>query len=266
MDLRVEPADADRALTVRTAGPTFLCALRAGRVTAEVGGTRLLLDRTHWGLAPATRVVRLRGQTPGARVLLLTARPPVLDKTVEAYAKVKLDGARLTKWLGVPQALPRTVWVDEILQRYLFERQVCGGFDNDATRFLEVEIVKEAYFLLRDRDDGADRASLVQEHSGTVQRALAHIEAHLFETPDIHGLARMAGASESTLLRAFKRELGCAPGAYWRMMRLDESVVLLESGRLTVSEVATRVGYENASAFAHAFQMRFGRSPSELLP
>jgi hypothetical protein len=36
----------------------------------------------------------------------------------------------------VPQRLPRTVWVDEILQRYLFERQVCGGFDNDATRFL----------------------------------------------------------------------------------------------------------------------------------
>ncbi len=126
--------------------------------------------------------------------------------------------------------------------------------------------MKEADFLLRDRDDGADRASLVQEHSGAVQRALAHIEAHLFEVPDIKALTRVSGASESTLLRAFKREIGCAPGAYWRMMRLDESVVLLESGRLTVAEVATRVGYDNASAFAHAFQLRFGRSPSELLP
>ena len=41
---------------------------------------------------------------------------------------------------------------------------------------------------------------------------------------------------------------------------------LLESGRHSVSEVATLVGYDNPSAFAHAFQLRFGRTPSELLP
>ncbi|MEZ4340054.1 MAG: AraC family transcriptional regulator [Sandaracinaceae bacterium] len=266
MDLRVEGLAPDRPLRVETRAPTVLFTLRAGVVDAEVRGQRLQLDRTHWGLAPAKSRIQVRSRTPGARLLMAAAHPPLIDKVVELYRKVHLDGARLARWLAAPQLLTRTVWVDEIIQRYLFERQVCEGFDNDATRFLEAEIVKEAYYLLRDRDEGADRASLVQKHSATVERALAEIEAHLFGAPRIKELARVAGASESTLLRAFKRELGCTPSAYWRMRRLDEALVLLESVRHGVAEVATLVGYDNASAFAHAFALRFGRAPSELLP
>jgi len=245
---------------------TVLLPLRTSVVHAEVMGQTLLLDRTHWGLAPGRRRVKLTARTPGARMLLATAHPPLIERVVKAYAKMKLDGARFARWLEAPQLLPRTVWVDEIVQRYLFERQVCEGFDNDATRFLEAEIVKEAYYLLQDRDEGADRASFVQQHSPVLQRALEHVEAHLFESPSIDALARVAGASQSTLLRAFKRELGCTPSAYWRMRRLDEALVLLESGHRSVAEVAAEVGYDNPSAFAHAFQIRFGRAPSELLP
>jgi len=266
MDLRVEGLSPERALRVDTEGAMVLFPMRTSVVDAEVMGQRLLLDRTHWALAPARRRVKLTARTPGARMLLATAHPPLIDVVVKTYAKVKLDGRRLARWLESPQLLPRTVWVDEIVQRYLFERQVCGGFDNDATRFLETEIVKEAYYLLQDRDEGADRASFVQQHSPVLQRALEHVEAHLFEAPSIEALARIAGASQSTLLRAFKRELGCTPSAYWRMRRLDEALVLLESGHRTVAEVAAQIGYDNPSAFAHAFQIRFGRPPSDLLP
>lgn len=266
MDLRVEGLAPDRPLRVDTRGPTFLFTLRAAVVEARVRGEVLQLDRTHWGIAPGASRVELVARTPGARLLMATAHPPLIAKVVELYRKVRLEGPRFERWLAAPQRMVRTVWVDEILQRYLFERQVCEGFDNDATRFLEAEVVKEAYYLLRDRDAGADRASLVQKHSPTVERALARIEAHLFEAPKIRELARSAGASESTLLRAFKRELGCTPSAYWRMRRLDEALVLLESGQHGVAEVAALVGYDNASAFAHAFALRFGRAPSELLP
>ncbi|MCB9593073.1 MAG: helix-turn-helix transcriptional regulator [Sandaracinaceae bacterium] len=266
MELRVEGLAPDRPLRVDTTGVMILFPLRTSVIEADVRGQTIPLDRTHWGLAPTRSRVRLRARTPGARVLLATAHPPLFDHVVELYRKVHLDGARYARWRAEPQLLPRTVWVDEIVQRYLFERQVCEGFENDATRFLEAEIVKEAYYLLRDRDEGADRASLVQRHSPTIDKALAHVEAHLFEPASIPALARVAGASESTLLRAFKRELGCTPSAYWRMRRLDEALVLLEAGHQTVAEIAAVVGYENASAFAHAFALRFGRAPSELLP
>ncbi|MDQ3036517.1 MAG: AraC family transcriptional regulator [Myxococcota bacterium] len=266
MDLRVEGLPLDRAVGVRLPATTAIVPLHAAVVSVEIGGTSELLDRTRWMWVPARRRVALRAHGRGARVLLATAHPSLLERTIERYRNVRLDPARLLEWLASPQVLPRTVWVDEIVQRYLFERQVCGGLDNDATRFLEVEIVKEAYFLLRDRDTGADRASLVERHSAPVERAVAFIEAHLFERTDVAALARHAGASESTLLRGFKREVGSTPSAYWRMRRLDEALVMLESGRWSVTEVAIAVGYENAGAFAHAFSARFGRTPSELLP
>jgi hypothetical protein len=47
--------------------------------------------------------------------------------------------------------------------------------------FLETELAKEAYFLLRDREAGADRAPAVHRPSTTLERALTWIEAHLFE-------------------------------------------------------------------------------------
>ena len=99
-----------------------------------------------------------------------------------------------------------------------------------------------------------------------MKRAVAWIEAHLFEPTGLVELARRAGASESTLLRSFRRELGCGPGEYWRARRLDEAVVLLRAERHSVAEVATRVGYDNPTSFAYAFRRRFGRSPSSFRP
>lgn len=247
-------------------GPTVVFPLRASVVEVICGERSMVLGRTSWGLAPQGATLHLRAQTPGGRVLLGTATAPLVARVVALYRELRLDGPRLARWLGELQELPRTVWVDEIVQRYLFERQVCGGHDNDATRFLEAEIIKEAYYLLRDREEGTDRASFVVAHPPTLERALTHIETHLFDAPDVRSLARAVGASESTLLRNFKRGMGCTPSAYWRMRRLDEALTLLESGRYGVAEVALMVGYDNPSAFTQAFQARFSRLPSDLVP
>jgi AraC-like DNA-binding protein len=266
MDLRVEGLPPDTRVDCQTHGATVVFPLRKAVVEAVVMGREALVNRTRWMLLPAGRRLRLIGRSHGARVLVATAHPALIAKTAGLYAHVGFEAERFARWLQAPQLLPRTTWVDEIVQRYLFERQVCGGHENDATRFLEAEIIKEAYYLLRDREAGADRASTVQVHSPRVERALGHIEAHLFEPTQVARLARSVGASESTLLRAFKKELGCTPSVYWTRRRLDEALVLLESGHHSVAEVAASVGYENPSAFAAAFNRRFGQRPSSLFP
>src|SRR5262249_43557594 len=76
-------------------------------------------------------------------------------------------------------------------------------------------------------------------------------------------LAKHCGASESTVLRAFRREVGVAPAMYVRRRRLEEALHLLESGRYAVTEVAGRVGYDNPAAFAVAFRKHHGVSPSQ---
>ncbi|HEY8076796.1 MAG TPA: AraC family transcriptional regulator, partial [Labilithrix sp.] len=109
-------------------------------------------------------------------------------------------------------------------------------------------------------------ASVVESGTGLVRRALGIVDEHLFEADVLARLARACGASESTLLRAFKREIGQAPAAYVRARRLDESMLLLKSRRYAVGEIALMVGYRTFAAFSHAFRGRFGVRPSDVRP
>lgn len=253
-------------VTHRATRPTLVVTLEASAVDVTVDGQRLVVDRTSIACVPARATLRIRSALPASRIVLLGIEPVVVDAVERRYRKLGLDRARLEGELARIQVLPRTVWIHEIVHRYVFERHVLEERHNLATKFLEVEIVKEVYYLFRDRTRGADRAAIGHTRSPVVEKALAWIESHLFSPCPIAELARRAGASESTLLRAFVRELGCRPGEYWRERRLDEALALIRSGRSTVAEVATRTGYENPTSFGHAFRQRFGRPPSAFLP
>ena len=127
-------------------------------------------------------------------------------------------------------------------------------------------LLTRVYFLFRDRDEGADRATIQQKHSPQVARVLSFIEDHVFEWRTVKQLAKHAGTSESSLLRAFHREVGASPAAYWRVRKLDVALDLLRAGTYSVTEVAERVGYNNPTAFSDAFRRRFGRAPSSFKP
>jgi AraC-like DNA-binding protein len=178
----------------------------------------------------------------------------------------EVDARRLVEVLGGVRVLPRTRWVDELVQRYVFERSVCARRGSKAARFLEAELTKELFFLGCEQLDLRTRSSVLFEGDAVAARARAWIEEHLFEPFRIDELVRQCHVSESTVLRAFRRELGVSPLAYLRRRRLEESMQLLESGRYGVTEVAARVGYENPSAFAAAFRGQFGLAPSRARP
>ena len=98
-----------------------------------------------------------------------------------------------------------------------------------------------------------------------IDRALNAIEGNLFSKFSLPKLANALDVSPSTLLRAFKKELGIAPSEYIQLRRLDEALVLLKGGEHTVSDVALLVGYEDLSAFTRAFRKRFGKTPKKVI-
>lgn len=253
---------ANEPLVTEVARPSLVVSLEVSSVDVAVERTRIVLDRTACLVVPRKSRLRFSSKASANRVAILGFGESLFDSVARRYRKLGLDRARLERWLGRPESLARTVWVHEIVHRYVFERHVLGANDNLATRFLEVEILKEIYFLFRDREAGQERAIAAQRYSAPVERAIAWIEAHLFEPCGMAELAKRAGASESTLLRNFHRELGCRPGEYWRTRRLDEALVLVRAGGHSVAEIATRVGYDNPTSFGHAFHVRFGRPPS----
>jgi AraC-like DNA-binding protein len=261
MELRVD-RDASSAGTRRFRTPALIAPLETTIIALD--GQRI--DRATFAILPANRPHELELPATGACLLVtLLFDDDVRAAAIADYAPY-VDAKKLAEVLAQPRTLARTRWVDELLNRYLFEREVCERPTSRAARFLEAELAKEVYFLGCEQIEQRTRTSVLHEGEPVAVRARTWIEEHLFEPFSIEALVRHCGASESTVLRAFRKELGVAPMIYVRRRRLEEAMQLLETGRYAVTEVATRVGYENPSAFAAAFRDQFGSAPSAVRP
>ncbi|HUQ05653.1 MAG TPA: helix-turn-helix transcriptional regulator [Kofleriaceae bacterium] len=258
--------DAKALARARQAGaPSLVFALESTTAVLAVGRVEQRLDRAVFALVPARTRYRVASQSPAPKVVTLAVGDAARGAAVAEYAP-HIDAARFEAVVAEARVFARTRWVDELVQRYVFERVICERHASLASRFLEVELTKELYFLGDEQRAGNTRAPVVGEGTALVERARAAIEAALFEPFSMSALARACHASASSLLRAFRRELGVTPGSYVRERRLDEALALLESGHYTVGEIASRVGYTGQAAFAVAFQRKFHVAPSSVRP
>lgn len=93
--------------------------------------------------------------------------------------------------------------------------------------------------------------------------ALRHMHQFIDRRHTVAELARVAGLSRSAFFDRFHRSVGCAPMDYLQRWRFAVAKDLLQREHLSVSEVATRVGYDVATSFSTAFSRDVGMSPRE---
>lgn len=91
------------------------------------------------------------------------------------------------------------------------------------------------------------------------------LEKDLQNPPSLFELAKEAGISHPRLNLFFKQTFGKTVFEYLREERLKKAKLLLNDGKLNVTEVANEVGYTNLSHFAKAFRNHFGLNPGDLL-
>ncbi len=94
-------------------------------------------------------------------------------------------------------------------------------------------------------------------------KAVHFIDANFSYPLTIKDIARAAGASDSRLHTQFKSHLDISPKLYLTEIRLKNAASMLEETRLSIAEIALRVGYDDQSAFTRAFQRHMGSSPSK---
>ena len=236
--------------------PALLFPLGSSVVRLHLPAATRPLDRASFALVPARTPYRV--EPLGSVASLVTLVVEAADRAAARREHAPhFQDAAFARICAEPRVLSRTRWVDELVQRYLFERTVCQRDDSPAARFLETELTKELFFLGQEALEDLTRSSAVSEPGDVVARARALLEQRLFEPLSMTALARACHASESTLLRAFRREVGAPPAVFVRNRRLEEALLLLEGGRYSASEVALRVGYASPSAFTVAFARRY---------
>jgi AraC-like DNA-binding protein len=159
----------------------------------------------------------------------------------------------------------RTPWFNALVERY-FHQRVFGSSSRQAYKFLEDEIIREILIMALG-EPGAKGVRPARQVSDTIsdsiRRVVELLELSLFSKMQLDDIAKNAGMSRASLMRAFQRELQQSPMAYVRGRRLEEAQRLIEKGKHTITEISYLVGYEDTSAFCRAYKALYRVSPRE---
>ena len=131
------------------------------------------------------------------------------------------------------------------------------GLEHDLTCLsMFYEILAETARALPAPDDGGGRSPKLRAVKAQIDRR--------FDDPELSvaALAAQTGWSEVYFRRAFRAAFGTSPLAYIRRVRLENAKALLRTGYYSITETATRCGFDSVSYFSYTFRRETGVTPS----
>lgn len=180
----------------------------------------------------------------------------------ECSLEYGLDSMELKKAIIKAERLKKSIWIDQLLHRLVFEIQVCKKKGSRAAIFCVLELIKEIYYA---KPSISDKLVFDTDSSDIrLQKALATIEADLEFLWTADGLGKKVGTSTATLGRLFKKEFGVSTMEFIWDLRLRKAFALLNNTSMAVGEIAFAVGFESLAGFSTAFKRKFGHSPKDL--
>lgn len=188
---------------------------------------------------------------------------PTWGLILEGAKNIKVKETELSFLNKKCQNVPKTPWMNHLIQHYFFEKVIAKS-ERVHLEFFEKQIVLEALKILFKKATPEPLPQDLKEQP-ILQRALKFIETNLFEEVGLDQIAQNSFTSVSSLLREFKKSIKKTPFAYIRERRLEEALHLLKKSTYPVGEVAVLVGYKNFGAFSEAFKRRYHKNPSEFL-
>lgn len=96
-----------------------------------------------------------------------------------------------------------------------------------------------------------------------VKTAIEYIEANYQNPVTLEELARVAGLSPKYFCRYFKSLTHRTPIDYLNFYRVEKACLLLDEGGFSVTDVAYKCGFNDASYFVRTFKKYKGRPPKQ---
>jgi AraC-like DNA-binding protein len=131
--------------------------------------------------------------------------------------------------------------------------------------YIKVKLL-ELLLLLTELDFDAGKADYVyfsQTQRNCIRQIHDFMVEHITEHYTIDELAERFEISPTAMKNCFKRIYGVPIYAYFRTYRLQIAERLLREGKLSVAEIAEKIGYANPNKFTSAFCSEYGMSPTQ---
>ena len=100
-----------------------------------------------------------------------------------------------------------------------------------------------------------------QERCYAISESIKYMSSHFSEKITIDDLCAVAAMSRSVYMENFKAITGDSPIKFLTKVRLHMAKGCLITSELSISEIATKVGFYDKSRLIHAFNELFGISP-----
>jgi len=95
-----------------------------------------------------------------------------------------------------------------------------------------------------------------------VRTALVYMQQHSTESLTRREIAAAAGITEDYLTQCFQQEMGISPTTWLQRYRIKQAQTLLQTGDLSITDVALAVGFADGTHFGRLFQRETGVTPS----
>ncbi len=112
--------------------------------------------------------------------------------------------------------------------------------------------------------------SILKQQNQNVNHNIVRIKAmldflhHHYEKPlDLQQIAAVVNISERECLRCFQKNIGITPIQYLLKYRISLAARLLEDTDIPITEICTRVGFDNPSYFSKIFKRFMHFTPSD---
>lgn len=96
-----------------------------------------------------------------------------------------------------------------------------------------------------------------------LEQMLNYLNTHFDSVISLQQLADQIHLSREVCCRLFKKMTGKTITTYLEEYRTDKAFSLVQSGQYSITQIASMVGFSNASCFANSFRKHFGCNPGE---
>ncbi len=150
---------------------------------------------------------------------------------------------------------------DLLMELMMFTNRWNGNIrPDDESRY---SIAKAFKMLLPELSRGALPLALPYPRDPRLGKIVEYLDKHLADSVSFKLVADQFGVSERSLARLFQKELNMSFIQYFTILRMLKGLKLLLDDKLSINEVATRVGYSSLPTFSNTFTKIVGIRPSE---
>ena len=97
-----------------------------------------------------------------------------------------------------------------------------------------------------------------------MKKVMKSVNEHISDCDySVDVLSEEVGMSRAQLHRKIKEITGLSTGKFIRNIRMDQAGRLIKEGKVNVTDVAYRVGFNDKSYFSTVFKQYYGVSPLE---